>query len=110
MAEYVTKVFGFDKILMMNSGTEACETAVKIARRWGYRVKGIPHDKAKVLVPKGCFWGRSITASGASSDTNRYKEFGPITPGFEVIEYNSIPDLEKALEDPNVCAYMVESI
>jgi ornithine--oxo-acid transaminase len=67
-SEYLTKTLGFDAILPMNTGAEACETGVKLARRWGYMKKGIPHNKAVVLVAKGCFWGRTITASGACDD------------------------------------------
>jgi ornithine--oxo-acid transaminase len=74
----------------MNSGVEAVETAVKLARRWGYNVKGIPDDKANVLIAKGCFWGRSITASGACDDPTRYARFGPFTPGFELVNYDDV--------------------
>ena len=89
-AQYMHETFGYDKVLPMNSGVEACETAIKIARRWGYTVKGVEQDKATVILCNGCFWGRSITASGACDDPSRYTNFGPFTPGFELIDFNSL--------------------
>jgi ornithine--oxo-acid transaminase len=110
-AQFITNLFGFDKVLPMNSGVEAVETAVKIARRWGYTVKGVERDQAKVIFPNGCFWGRSITASGACDDPKRYNNFGPFTPGFDLVEYNNLPALEKYFkEDPNIVAYILEPI
>jgi len=108
--EFMTKLFGFDKLLPMNTGVEACETSVKLARRWGYDVKGVEKYKAKIIFAEGNFWGRSIAAVSASTDPNSFTGFGPFTPGFETIPYNDIPALEKALEDPNVVAFMVEPI
>ena len=110
-AKYMHETFGYDKVLPMNSGVEACETAIKIARRWGYVVKGVEANKATVIVCNGCFWGRSITASGACDDPVRYTNFGPFTPGFELIDFNALDQLEqKFKENPNIVAFMVEPI
>lgn len=78
----------------MNTGNEACETAVKLARRWGYVKKGIPDNQAEVVVAENCFWGRSITASGACTDPLRYNKFGPFTAGFHIIPFNNIQAME----------------
>ena len=96
-AEYLCNLLGFDKMLPMNGGVEAVETAVKLARRWGYVVKKIPENQAVVLLAKGNFWGRTITASGACDDPQRYTNFGPFTPGFELVNYNDIADLKSKL-------------
>ncbi|MBL0911607.1 MAG: ornithine--oxo-acid transaminase [Bacteroidia bacterium] len=109
-ARYITEYFGYERMLPMNSGVEACETAVKLARRWGYDVKGIPQDQARVIFVEGNFWGRSIAAVSASTDPSSFSGFGPFVPGFELIPYNDIPALEKALLDPNVAAFMCEPI
>lgn len=109
-ARYITSYFGYERMLPMNSGVEACETAVKLARRWGYDIKGIPGDQAKVIFVEGNFWGRSIAAVSASTDPSSFNGFGPFVPGFELIPYNDIPALEKALQDPNVAAFMCEPI
>lgn len=106
MAEY----FGYDKVLMMNSGAEAVETAVKIARKWGYDKKGIPADQAKIVVANENFHGRTISIISFSTDQNARGHFGPYTPGFEVIPYSDIAALEKALSDPNVAGFLVEPI
>jgi ornithine--oxo-acid transaminase len=108
--KYITEFFGYDKVLPMNSGAEADETAVKIARRWGYDVKGVAENQAKIIVCEGNFHGRTITLVSMSSDPDSYKGFGPYTPGFEVVPYNDIPALEKALEDENVVGFLVEPI
>ena len=108
--EYVTKYFGYDKVLPMNSGAEGDETAIKLARKWGYDVKGIEDNKAKIIVCENNFHGRTVTIISMSTDPDSYKGFGPYTPGFEVVPYNDIPALEKALEDPNVAAFLVEPI
>jgi ornithine--oxo-acid transaminase len=94
----------------MNTGVEGGETAVKLARKWAYTVKGIENNKAKVIFAEGNFWGRTLAAVSSSTDPDCYEGYGPYMPGFEIIPYNSIPALEKALEDPNVCAFMVEPI
>ena len=108
--EYITKLLGYDRVLPMNTGVEACETAVKLARRWGYDKKGIKHYKAKVIFPEENFWGRSIAACSTSTDPTCFEGFGPFTPGFEIIPYNDIAAVEKACQDPDVCAYMMEPI
>jgi ornithine--oxo-acid transaminase len=108
--KYITEYFGYDKVLPMNSGAEADETALKICRRWAYDKKGIEENKAKIIVCEGNFHGRTITIISMSTDPDSYKGFGPYTPGFEVIPYNNIPALEKALEDPNVAGFLVEPI
>ncbi|MDR0544917.1 MAG: ornithine--oxo-acid transaminase [Odoribacteraceae bacterium] len=108
--EYVTRYFGYDKVLPMNTGAEADETALKLCRRWAYDVKGIPADSARVIVCDGNFHGRTITIVGLSDDPSSYAGFGPFTPGFTRIPYNNIPALEKALEDPNVAGFLLEPI
>jgi len=108
--EYVTKTFGYDKVLPMNSGAEADETALKLARRWGYDVKGIADGEAKIVVAAENFHGRTITIISMSTDPDSYKGFGPYTPGFVTIPYNDTNALEEALKDKNVCAFLVEPI
>ncbi|RWS29675.1 ornithine aminotransferase-like protein [Leptotrombidium deliense] len=109
--EYVTKLFGYDKLLPMNTGVEACETACKLARRWAYDVKKVPKNSAKILFADGNFWGRTLAAISASTDPSSFEGFGPFMPGFDLIPYNDINALEKYLEkDPNVAAFMVEPI
>ena len=92
--EYMTDVFGYDKLLPMNSGVEAIETAIKLTRRWGYDVKGIPLNNAKVVFPEGNFWGRSIAAISSSCDPESYYGYGPYVPNFETIPYNDLEALE----------------
>ena len=108
--EFVTKYFGYDKVLPMNTGAEADETALKLVRRWGYEVKGIPDNEAKIIVCDGNFHGRTITIISMSTDPDSYKGFGPFTPGFVVIPYNDVEALARELKDPNVCAFLVEPI
>lgn len=108
--EFVTNYFGYDKVLPMNTGAEADETALKLVRRWGYDVKGIPDNEAKIIVCDGNFHGRTITIISMSTDPDSFKGFGPFTPGFVVIPYNDVEALEKELKDPNVCAFLVEPI
>uniref|UniRef100_A0A7N8X213 Ornithine aminotransferase n=1 Tax=Mastacembelus armatus TaxID=205130 RepID=A0A7N8X213_9TELE len=108
--EYITSLFGYDKVLPMNTGVEGGETACKLARKWAYNVKGVPKNKAKIIFANGNFWGRTLAAISSSTDPSSYEGFGPYMPGFELIPYNDIPALEKALQDPNVAAYMVEPI
>ncbi len=108
--KYITEYFGYDKVLPMNSGAEADETALKLARKWGYEKKGVPQNKAIIIVCEGNFHGRTITIISMSTDPDSYKGFGPYTPGFEIVAYNNIPALEKALEDPNVVGFLVEPI
>lgn len=108
--KYITEYFGYDKVLPMNSGAEADETALKICRRWAYDKKGIEENKAKIIVCEGNFHGRTITIISMSTDPDSYTGFGPYTPGFEVVPYNDLDALEKALEDPNVAGFLVEPI
>jgi len=109
-AEYATKYFGYDKILPMNTGVEAGETAVKIARKWGYEVKKIPENEAVVLFPRRNFWGRTLSAVSTSNTPTAFKHFGPFMPGFNIIEYDNLVELEEALKNKNVCAFMMEPI
>lgn len=108
--EYVTRYFGYDKVLPMNTGAEAVETAIKMARKWGYDKKGIAKDQAKIIVCGENFHGRTITIVSASSDPDARGGFGPYTPGIESIPYSDLDALSKALEDDNVCAFLVEPI
>lgn len=108
--EYITKYFGYDKVLPMNSGAEADETALKLCRRWGYDVKGIPADQAKIIVCENNFHGRTITIVTLSNDPSSYAGFGPFTPGFVRIPYDDIPALEEVLKDPNVAGFLLEPI
>jgi ornithine--oxo-acid transaminase len=108
--QFITRYFGYDKVLPMNTGVEGGETAIKLARRWAYVKKGVPENKAKVVFAEGNFWGRTLAAISASTDPSSYKDFGPFMPGFDLVPYNDTVALEKALQDPNVCAFMVEPI
>ncbi len=108
--KYITEYFGYEKILPMNSGAEADETALKLCRRWAYDKKGIAENEAKIVVCEGNFHGRTITVISMSNDPDSYKGFGPYTPGFIKIPYNDFGDLEKALEDPTVAGFLVEPI
>jgi ornithine--oxo-acid transaminase len=108
--KYITAYFGYDKVLPMNTGVEGGETAIKLARRWGYAVKGIPENQAKVVFAEGNFWGRTLAAISSSTDPSSYKGFGPYMPGFGLVPYNDLAALETALQDPNVAAFMVEPI
>lgn len=107
---FMTQLFGYDKLLPMNTGVEGGETAVKLARRWAYDVKGVEKYKAKILFVEGNFWGRTLSAISTSTDPSSFEGFGPFMPGFELIPYNDLPALEKALEDPNIAALMLEPI
>lgn len=108
--KFATEYFGYDKLLPMNSGAEADETALKLARRWGYDKKGVPENQAKIIVCEGNFHGRTITIISMSTDPDSYKGYGPYTPGFIFIPYNDLSALEKALEDENVVGFLVEPI
>jgi len=108
--EYMAKYFGYDKVLPMNTGAEADETALKLCRRWGYDKKGIPENEAKIIVCAENFHGRTITIISMSTDPDSYKGFGPFTPGFVTVPYNDIDALEKELKDPNVAGFLVEPI
>ena len=108
--EYITKLFGYDKVLPMNTGVEGGETANKIARKWGYLKKGIKKDQARIVFASGNFWGRTLAAISTSDDPLSYEGFGPYMPGYDIIPYNNLEALEQKLKDPNVCAFMVEPI
>jgi ornithine--oxo-acid transaminase len=108
--KYITEYFGYDKVLPMNTGVEGGETAIKLARRWGYAVKGIPENQAKVIFAEGNFWGRTLAAISSSTDPSSFKGFGPYMPGFGLVPYNDLAALENVLKDPNVAAFMVEPI
>jgi ornithine--oxo-acid transaminase len=108
--KFMTEFFGYDKVLPMNTGVEGGETAVKLCRKWAYTKKGIAKNQAKILFANGNFWGRTISAVSTSDDPDSYGDFGPFTPGFELIPYNDLAALEKALEDPNIAGFMVEPI
>ena len=108
--KYVCETFGYDKALFMNSGAEANETAIKLARKWGYTKKGIPANEAVIVAAKKNFHGRTTTIISASTDPSARKDFGPFMPGFEIVDYDSVEALEKTLANPNVCALWIEPI
>ncbi len=109
-SEYITKYFGYDRVLPMNTGVEGGETAIKLARRWGYLHKGIPDEKARVVFAEGNFWGRTLAAISSSTDPTCRDGFGPYMPGFDLVPYNDLDALEQALKNPFVAAFMVEPI
>jgi len=109
-AEYITSLFGYDKVLPMNTGVEGGETALKLCRKWAYKVKGIEKNKAKILFAEGNFWGRTLAACSTSTDPDCFEDFGPFMPGFEIIPYNDLDSLKTALSDENVAGFMVEPI
>ena len=108
--QFVTACFGYDKLLPMNTGVEAAETAVKLARKWGYLNKGIEKNKAKIIFAEHNFWGRTLAAISTSTDASSYNDFGPYMPGFELVPYNDTAALERAFQDKHVAAFMVEPI
>ena len=108
--KYITALFGYDKVLPMNTGVEGGETANKLARKWGYQKKGIEENKARIIFAKGNFWGRTLAAISSSDDPSSYEGFGPYMPGYDLIPYNNLDALEEELKDSNVCAFMVEPI
>ncbi|MGK7393778.1 MAG: ornithine--oxo-acid transaminase [Candidatus Cyclobacteriaceae bacterium M3_2C_046] len=108
--EYITRYFGYERVLPMNTGVEACETAIKLCRKWAYKVKGIPENKAKIIFVRGNFWGRTLAAISASTDPASYKDYGPYMPGFEIIPYNDLDALSQKLDDPDIAGFMVEPI
>ena len=109
-AEFITHFFGYDKVLPMNSGVEAVETAIKLARRWGYDKKGIPVNEAKIIVCSENFHGRTVNVISFSTDESSKTGFGPFITGYETIEYNNTQALATALKDKNVCGFLVEPI
>ncbi len=108
--KFITDYFGYDKVLPMNTGVEGGETAIKLARRWGYTVKGIPDNQAKIIFAAGNFWGRTMAAISSSTDPDCYNKFGPFMPGFQVVPYNDLAALEKSFQDNTVAAFMFEPI
>ena len=108
--QFITQYFGYHKVLPMNTGVEGGETAIKLARRWAYTKKGVAENQAKIIFAEGNFWGRTLAAISSSTDPSSYKGFGPYMPGFELVPYNDTIALEKALQDKNVAAFMVEPI
>ncbi|MDX2306538.1 MAG: ornithine--oxo-acid transaminase [Microscillaceae bacterium] len=109
-ARYITQYFGYDRVLPMNTGVEGGETALKLCRKWAYKVKGVPQNQAKILFAQHNFWGRTLAAISSSSDPSARNDFGPFMPGYEMIPYNDLPALEKALEDKHVAGFMLEPI
>lgn len=109
-AEYCTKLFGYERVLMMNTGAEAFETSLKIARKWGYTVKKITEGQAKIIVCRDNFHGRTIAAASVASKEEHHKVFGPVLPGFVHIPFNDLAALKSALADPSVAAFLVEPI
>jgi ornithine--oxo-acid transaminase len=110
-SEYITRLLGYDRVLPMNTGVEAGETALKLARRWGYDVKGVPHDRAVMLFAHGNFWGRTMAAVSASDDPDSWGGYGPLLPGFRKVKYNDLAALEAAFKaDPHIVGFMVEPI
>lgn len=108
--KFITEYFGYQRLLPMNTGAEGDETAIKLTRKWGYKVKGIPEDQAKIICCQNNFHGRTITVISMSNDPDARNDFGPFTPGFVPIPYNDLHALEKALEDPNTAGFLVEPI
>jgi ornithine--oxo-acid transaminase len=109
--KYITELFGYDRVLPMNTGVEGGETAIKLARKWGYEIKGIAHNQAHILFAEGNFWGRTLAAISTSDDEDSYGNFGPFVPNFSNIPYNDVQALENELKNnPNICAFMVEPI
>ena len=108
--QFITRLFGYDRVLPMNTGVEGGETAIKLCRKWGYEIKGIPENQARIIFAGGNFWGRTLAAISSSTDPESKVGFGPYMPGYDIIPYNDITALEKALQDPNVAGFMVEPI
>ncbi len=107
---HITSFFGYDKVLPINTGVEAVETAIKLARKWAYMVKKVPTNQAKIIFASGNFHGRTLGVISASVDPDATNDFGPFLPGIEIIPYNDIDALAQALKDPNVAAFLVEPI
>jgi ornithine--oxo-acid transaminase len=109
-AEFLTEYFGYERMLPMNTGVEAVETALKLCRKWAYQVKGIPEGEAKIIFVEGNFHGRTLAVISGSTDPDSRLDFAPFMPGYHVIPYNNLPALEAALQDPNVAGFIVEPI
>jgi len=110
LEEYMAKLFGFDRLLAMNTGVEGGESACKLARKWGYKVKGIPENQAKIVFANNNFWGRTLAAVSSSTDPSAYSDYGPFMPGFTTVPYDDLAALEEEIKDPNTAAFMVEPI
>ena len=108
--KFITELFGYDKVLPMNTGVEGGETAIKLCRKWAYTVKKVPENQAKIIFVEGNFWGRTLAAISSSTDPSSREGFGPYMPGYELVPYNDIGALENALQDPHVAGFMVEPI
>ena len=108
--KYITNIFKYDKVLPMNTGVEGGETAIKLARKWGYLIKKIPKNKARVVFATGNFWGRTLAAISSSDDPLSYSDFGPYMPGYDIIPYNDLNSLEEKLKNPETTAFMVEPV
>jgi len=108
--KYITNIFKYDKVLPMNTGVEGGETAIKLERKWGYLIKKIPKNKARVVFATGNFWGRTLAAISSSDDPLSYSDFGPYMPGYDIIPYNDLNSLEEKLKNPETTAFMVEPI
>lgn len=108
--KYITEFFGYDRVLPMNTGVEGGETALKLTRKWAYRVKGVAQNQAKIIFAENNFWGRTLAAVSSSTDPVAKNDFGPYMPGYEIIPYNDLEALTKALADENVAGFMVEPI
>ncbi len=108
--QYITRLFGYDKVLPMNTGVEGGETAIKLARRWAYVKKGVTENSARIVFAENNFWGRTLAAISSSTDPSSYSQFGPFMPGFDLVPYNDLAALEKALSHPDTAAFMVEPI
>jgi ornithine--oxo-acid transaminase len=108
--QYITTYFGYDKVLPMNTGVEGGETALKLARKWGYEVKKIKENQARMVFVEGNFWGRTIAAISSSTDPSSTSGFGPFVPGYDLVPYNDLAALEKALQHPDVAGFMFEPI
>lgn len=108
--EYITKFFGYDKVLPMNTGVEAVETAIKLCRKWAYEKKGLPENQAKIIVCSSNFHGRTVGVISFSTDPSATRHFGPFVPGYEVVPFNNLPALEKAMQDPHTAGFLFEPI
>lgn len=109
-AEYITKLFGYDRLLPMNTGVEAVETAIKLCRKWAYEVKGVADNQAEIIVCKQNFHGRTTSVISFSSEPSNFEGFGPLTPGFKIIPYNNTKALAEAMDNPNTAGFLVEPI
>jgi ornithine--oxo-acid transaminase len=108
--KFITEYFGYERVLPMNTGVEGGETAIKLCRKWAYKIKKVPQNEAKIIFVEGNFWGRTLAAISSSTDPSSTTDFGPFMPGYQIIPYDDIPALELALQDSNVAGFMLEPI